>query len=197
MQMIILRMVRFKQWEARLKMKKIGKLKFWNFMSFQVFHCLVQSEVKQIILVKSSLSEVRFKLHEVALREVMSQCNYSPLNYRPQRSCGKVVFLHLSVILFTGSCPADAPKQTPLGRHPAWADNSPRQTLPRQTPPRDSHYRGRYASYWNAFMYFQYLCWPVVLLCGTQTYEESIMKYHVKTYCICSSDLMNGKNTAK
>ena len=105
-------------------------------MSFQVFHCLVQSEVKQIILVKSSLSEVRFKLHEVALREVMSQCNYSPLNYRPQRSCGKVVFLHLSVILFTGSCLADAPKQTPpLGRHPAWADNSPRQTLPRQTPP--------------------------------------------------------------
>ena len=34
--------------------------------------------------------------------------------YRPQRSCGKVMFLHVSVILFTGGG-----RQTPLaGRHP-------------------------------------------------------------------------------
>ena len=64
--------------------------------------------------------------------------------YRPQRSWGKVMFLHVSVILFTGGvCHtppgqtplADTPRQTPpLGRHPRadppWADT------PWQTPPR-------------------------------------------------------------
>ena len=41
--------------------------------------------------------------------------------YRPQRSCGKVMFLHLSVILSTGGggCLADTPSaDTPLGRQP-------------------------------------------------------------------------------
>ena len=38
---------------------------------------LVQSEVKKIILVKSSLCEVRFNPREVTLPEVMSrQCDY-------------------------------------------------------------------------------------------------------------------------
>ena len=54
--------------------------------------------------------------------------------YRSQQSCGKVMFLHLSVILFTGEClpqymlgytpPADTPwsdttpdRHPPLGRH--------------------------------------------------------------------------------
>ena len=41
--------------------------------------------------------------------------------YRPQRNYGKVMFLHLSVILFTGGC---------VGRHSPqpetpWADTSP------------------------------------------------------------------------
>ena len=57
--------------------------------------------------------------------------------YRPQRSWGKVMFLHLSVILFTGEGGVWSPGQTPpgtdtpLGRHP------PGQTLPCpwQTPP--------------------------------------------------------------
>ena len=70
--------------------------------------------------------------------------------YRPQRSCGKVMFLHLSVILSMGGgclpqCMlgytppanpswADTPQadntHTPPGRHP------PGQTPPRQTPSR-------------------------------------------------------------
>ena len=84
-----------------------------------------------------------------------------------------------SVILFTGVCVAD----TPLGRHPPWtdtpqqthpladtpldrhppADTPPGQTPPGQTPPadtpwadtspRDCYYSGRYASYWNAFLF--------------------------------------------
>ena len=52
---------------------------------------------------------------------------------RPQLSCGKVMFLHVSVILLTG-----------VGRGSG-----------RQTPPSpDGHYSRRYASYWNAFLFF-------------------------------------------
>ena len=42
-------------------------------------------------------------------------------HYRPQHSCGKVMFLHLSVILFTGGVSALMPAgiQPPLGRHPS------------------------------------------------------------------------------
>ena len=50
--------------------------------------------------------------------------------YRPQRSCGKVMFLHLSVILSTGGG--------------ALADTTP--------PQADGHYHRRYASYWNVFL---------------------------------------------
>ena len=46
------------------------------------------------------------------------------VNYRPQRSCGKVMFLHLSVILSTG-------RGEVSGRHPLLA-NIP---TPGQTPP--------------------------------------------------------------
>ena len=81
-------------------------------------------------------------------------------------SCGKVVFLHLSVILFTkegvypsmqwaGGLPREGvwpggvhplPTACWVSTHP-WADTLPgRQTIP---PPRDSHWSGQYASYWN------------------------------------------------
>ena len=58
--------------------------------------------------------------------------------YRPQRSYGKVMFLHLPVILFTGGCLPTGrhpPGRTPpLGRHPSadtpWADTPPGQTPP-------------------------------------------------------------------
>ena len=56
-------------------------------------------------------------------------------NYRPQQSCGKVMFLHLSVILFTGGgLLHNRPGQTPPRQIP-WANTSPGQTLPGQTPP--------------------------------------------------------------
>ena len=89
----------------------------------------------------------------------------------------KDIFLHLSVILFTGgvclSACLDTPSRadTPPGsRHPPpplpRADTFPgsRHPLPEQTPPSrhppppeaDSSIRstsGRYASYWNAFLF--------------------------------------------
>ena len=67
-------------------------------------------------------------------------------------SCGKVMFLHLSVILFTGgSVWSDTPRarhppgRHPLGRYPPWAD-PPRQTHPPpwQTHPLGSHTPARW-----------------------------------------------------
>ena len=111
--------------------------------------------------------------------------------YRPQRSCGKVMFLHVSVILSTGGGRQTplADRQTPLlaGRHPLadtppgrhspgrhspgrqthswhppgrqthrWQADAPWADTPGQTPPsRDSHCSGRYASYWNAFLFYR------------------------------------------
>ena len=58
---------------------------------------------------------------------------------------GKVMFLHLSVILFTGgqvSAPLHAGIHPyPLGRHPPFRYYGIRST------------RGRYASYWNAYLF--------------------------------------------
>ena len=59
-------------------------------------------------------------------------------------SCGKVMFLHLSVILFTdgGGVSQHAMGGVhPPGRRP-WVDT-----------PRDGHWSGRYTSYWNAFLF--------------------------------------------
>ena len=100
----------------------------------------------------------------------------------------KVIFLHLSVILFTGgvclsACwdttpPEQTPpppeqtntpgsrhplEQNPPGADPPGADTPPQEqtppradTPPEQTPPAYSSIRstsGRYASYWNAFLF--------------------------------------------
>ena len=61
-----------------------------------------------------------------AFRKASQQLGSEYFNhYRPQRSCGKVMFSQASVILFTvGVC----------GRHPP-ADTPPADTPPRQTPP--------------------------------------------------------------
>ena len=63
-----------------------------------------------------------------------------------KRSCGKVMFLHLSVILFTRGVSASGSRENVClwvqGVYTPWAD----------TPCRDDHWSGRYASYWNAFL---------------------------------------------
>ena len=71
-------------------------------------------------------------------------------NYLPQRSCCKVMFLHVSVILSTGGLgwQADIPlasRHTPplAGRHPPGQTHLPGQT----PPPGDGNCSGWYASY--------------------------------------------------
>ena len=62
-------------------------------------------------------------------------------NYHPPQSCDKVMFLHLSVILFTGGVyyiplldrpPRQTPSwaETPLSRHPPGRNHPPGQTPP-------------------------------------------------------------------
>ena len=65
------------------------------------------------------------------------------------------MFLHLTFILYTGGgCLPLGPGGVhllgrhlpPLGKHPPGHKPHP--------PPRDGHCSGRYASYWNAFLYY-------------------------------------------
>ena len=68
----------------------------------------------------------------------------------------KVIFLHLSVILFTGggSASVHAGIPPPPGKH-----TPPGSTHPAPPPEADSGIRsmsGQYASYWNAFLFWKY-----------------------------------------
>ena len=64
----------------------------------------------------------------VALTKTVKDYNghFILVYYRPQRSCGKVMFSQASVILFTGE---GVYPSMHWGRHPPWTDT------PRQTPP--------------------------------------------------------------
>ena len=102
--------------------------------------------------------------------------------YRRQTKFAKVMFLHLSVIVFTVIClpqcmlgythpweqtPPPPPADTPQSRHPPGSRHPPaprsrhpwEQTAPKeQTPPCSACWvirvtSGRYASYWNAYLY--------------------------------------------
>ena len=82
-----------------------------------------------------------------------------------KRSCGKVMFLHLPVILFTGGCVCLwiwgvytpwtlPPPDTPLDTPPSWTHTHHWETPPPEltSPPLRST-SGRYTSYWkNAFL---------------------------------------------
>ena len=83
------------------------------------------------------------------------QLTYHTHFYRPQRSCGKVMFLHLSVILFGGgvSAPGHAGIHTPpFGQTPlpsaCWDTHTPAQCM----LGRHGYCCGLYASYWSAFL---------------------------------------------
>ena len=65
----------------------------------------------------------------------------------------KVIFLHLSVILFTGGvlpqCMLGYHPQTP---DPPWTPDPPGADTPREADSSIQSMSGRYASYWNAFL---------------------------------------------
>ena len=86
--------------------------------------------------------------------------------YHPQRSWGKVICLHLSVILFTGG---GSGTPAPLGRHSSG-----------QTPPWAVHAgirstSGRYASYWNAFLFLLYWSLESLAAHGTSAQPDDFI----------------------
>ena len=93
-------------------------------------------------------ADVREHTPEPTVVSLNMLVKYYDIYYCPQRRCGKVMCLHLSVILFTGGVwqtPPQAdtplgrhsPGQTPppVGRHPLpWKDTFLGRHPPRQTP---------------------------------------------------------------
>ena len=100
------------------------------------------------IIFRNSLPLIWSGMKTIILR-MKRKLNKDVNSYRPQRSCGKVMFLHLSVILFTGGgisvqgvskgglCPREG--LCPGG-------------LCQGKPPVRTVTCGRYVSYWNAFL---------------------------------------------
>ena len=75
--------------------------------------------------------------------------------YNVWETFGKVRFLHLSVSLSSGGCiPACTWADTP-GRHPPGRQPRADTPLGRHPPPADGYCSGRYASYWNAFLWIK------------------------------------------
>ena len=74
-------------------------------------------------------------------------CQVGSKFYRPQHSYGKVIFSSVCHSVHGGGGQTPSPGQTPLLRRqtPPMADRHP--------PPADGYCSGRYASYWNAFLY--------------------------------------------
>ena len=72
-------------------------------------------------------SDILFKLLKYFISWPSPSLSFTANIYRPQRSCGKVMILHLSVILSTGGV-AD-----PQGRHPPGQIHPPGQTPPPDT----------------------------------------------------------------
>ena len=103
----------------------------------------------------SSFTTVIWRMESYESHKSLNKNNFTLFFTVRKRSCGKVMFLHLSVILSMGGvCPStcwDTPPQADTPWH-----TPPRQTpLPGQTPPlADGYCYGRYAFYWNAFLLF-------------------------------------------
>ena len=73
---------------------------------------------------------------------------------------GKVVFSQASLSPQVG-CGRHPPRQTPGQTHPRQTHPLRQTPHPGQTPPlpRDGHWSGRYASYWNAFLFQSFFVW--------------------------------------
>ena len=125
---------------SRLKLKDVNVLISWTGVTFR--------EIKTL----------KTRADPMRARDV-PRSNF--FHYRPQRSCGKVMFLHVSVTLFTGGLthcmlgytPRDQMQAPPWSRsprsRPPWYQTSPQHSACWEMRPTS----GQYASYWNAILF--------------------------------------------
>ena len=96
-----------------------------------------------------------------ALKRTQCISQYTGCFYHPQRSCVKVMFLHMSLLhMCKHMTHVISSHQTPSGQTPTQADPPPPLAHTRahtswaDTPlPSYGHCSRRYASYWNAFLF--------------------------------------------
>ena len=97
-----------------------------------------------------------------------------------KRSCGKVMFLHLSVSHSLhggrGVSPLVHAGQTLPSRHPR-ADTPYGQIPLGRHPPADGYYCGRCTSYWNAFL----LIYIINLIGRKSHFEKARLREHLYT----------------
>ena len=146
----------------------------------------VCSIVSTLFMVKSVLGCSNPKLNRVKVFLSTTPLNLRHIFTGRNEVLAKVIFLHLFVILFTGGGGSGKENPPGLGEHPPGMENPPRPDTSsprRQTPPwrppqawrppreADSGIRstiGRYASYWNAFLFF---------LSSVQCFASQIVSY--------------------
>ena len=106
--------------------------------------------VTKLLISRFRSSSIQMQRVVMSIGDLKEQVSWI-LNYRPQRSWAKVMFLQASVILSTGGVSASEhpwihppthsrPHHPPIHPPPREADSGIRSTS------------GRYASYWNAFL---------------------------------------------
>ena len=155
----------------------------------------------------------------VALRapDTDPSCTHTHYIYRPQRSCAKVIFLHVCVILSTAGCacpggmcargcvctqgpcvPRVGGVHAQGGVHArGWGVCVPgcvcmpvghgTHAPPTHTTRYGWSMRGRYASYWNAFLF---------CVCSSRPLPRSTTGYVYTMYFLCCYSLTRGSSSA-
>ena len=170
--------------------------------------------------------------YDVSLRVIRSLLDTNPIVTGRNEVVAKVMFLHVSVILLTGGSPENPPPQDqgepPPGSRRTPPDQAdpppgPRRTPPRPgrpppgprktPPPQEEHcsirsMSGRYASYWNAFLYWNFVyfnfmkSWNIIKylpVCVIKIYINCVqLLCKLRTQCcwtcfFCSTSYMNPK----
>ena len=120
-----------------------GSVTFWNFCIWQTSDWIVP---KWIHLIKLQLVSIGVNF------------TYTIFKYRPQRSCEGYVFTGVCLSIGGGSSVLGDLLRGGLLQGGAWSRGGWYPSMHWGRPPRRYGYcRGRYASYWNAFLLVNYL----------------------------------------
>ena len=118
----------------------------------------IRANTKTVIILITARA-IQWRIQDFPDGAIPAEFGAKTYIYRPQRSCGKVMFSQASVILSTGDVAETPLDRHPPGRHPLCPVHAGIHTASlvhagiNSPPPSDGHCCGRYASYWNAFLF--------------------------------------------